>query len=188
LEVGAYLKMSETDLTDPGIQSDLQLFIQAARETAELFQKRDLVRKQWDLSMDYWPWFPQYEIQLRPHLVSVDLVKYQDSGGTFITMDPGSFIVNASRHPGIIAPLYNQEWPTFTPWPSSSILIRFTAGVSPDSIFWSDAGARVKVGMKYLISAWFTNRIPFEMGISAANEYPMTVTSCLSYGALPSVR
>jgi hypothetical protein len=49
-------------------------------------------------------------------------------------------------------------------------------------------GARVRIGMKLLMSSWFNNRLPFEKGASATAEYPYAVTSCLSYGALRRAR
>jgi hypothetical protein len=68
------------------------------------------------------------------------------------------------------------------------LLIRFSSGYAPGFAFWSDAGARVRIGMKRLISSWFNNRLPFEKGMDAAAEYPYAVTSRLSYGALRRAR
>ncbi len=151
--------------------------ISAAREQAEIAQGRDLVVKQWDLVLDYWPcsW-----IELRPKLISVDLVSYRDATGTETVLTAGTdFLVDATKQPGVLTPLYNAFWPTFTPGPTGSILIRFTAGIAADSVFWSDAGARVKLGMKQLILEWFSNRLPVG---AAAEELPYGISSCLSYG------
>lgn len=163
--------------------AQLGMFISAARETAEILQGRDLVRKQWDLTLDYWP---GGGVELRPRLFSVDLAQYRDSTGAVTPMvEDTHFVVDKARQPGVVMPPYNAYWPSFTPWPSGAILFRFTAGMGSDSIFWSDAGARVKVGMKLLISLWFTNRIPFGAKV---DEFPYAVTSCLSYGAVPRVK
>jgi len=96
--------------------------------------------------------------------------------------------VDTARHPGFVSPPYNKTWPTFATWPSSAILIRFTSGYAANSPFWSDAGARVKNGMKLLISNWYHNRLPFEKGMAATAEYPYAVTACLSYGSLVRAR
>jgi uncharacterized phiE125 gp8 family phage protein len=167
-------------------EEDLILeMISAARWQAEIAQNRELVRKQYDLSMDYWP---SYRIELRTPLVSVDLVRYQKSDGSFVTMAANTdYIVDLAKHPGIIAPTYNTTWPSFTPWPSSAILIRFTSGMASSDPFWSARGALIKKGMRLLISAWFNNRLPFEKGLDAMSEYPYAVTSCLNYGAVPRV-
>lgn len=185
-EVKSYLKVPMRSPADQGEDDTLGGLISAAREQAEIMQNRDLVRKQWDLSHDYWP---SYRIELRDPVISVDMIRYRDSDGNYTTLvEDTDYIVDKSKGPAILAPPYNDTWPTFTPWPSSSILIRFTSGYDVNSMFWSNAGARVKVGMKLLIAAWFNQRLPFEKGVSATQEYPYAVTSCLSYGALERAR
>lgn len=179
-EVLNYLRVAIPESNDAE-NNEILGFISAAREQAEILQGKDLVQKQWDLSYDYWP---SYRIMTRQPLVSVDLAQYKDSNGNVTAMAQNvDFIVDTSKGPGIIAPPYNKTWPTFTPWPSSSLLFRFTSGYSSTDPFWNDAGARIKIGMKLLISAWYNNRIPFEIGAAGAEEYPYAVTSCLSYGA-----
>jgi uncharacterized phiE125 gp8 family phage protein len=181
-----YLKIPPRSPADSFEDDELTTFISAAREQAEILQNRDLVRKQWDLHHDYWP---SYRIEMRDPLRSVDLVQYQDSNGDFTTLNENAdYIVDANKGPGVLAPPYNATWPTFTPWPSSSILIRFTSGYSGDDPFWNGAGARIKTGMLMLISAWYNNRLPFEKGADPTQEYPYAVTSCLSYGALIRAR
>lgn len=177
----------------PAIDTDdynlVSVFISGAREQAEIAQNKDLVVKQWDKTHDYWP---SYRIETRTPLVTVDLVQYRDSDGNITVMQPGTganqYAVDTSKQPGIITPPYNGVWPTFTPWPTSALLFRFTSGYQNCDPFWRDAGARIKVGMKLLISAWYNNRMPFEIGAAAAEEYPYAVTSCLSYGAAVRAR
>jgi uncharacterized phiE125 gp8 family phage protein len=160
----------------------IAMLIAAAREQAEILQGRDLVRKQWDLSYDYWP---AYRVELKSPTTSVDLVQYKDLSGETITMSANTdYVVDLFKQPAIITPPWNISWPSFTPWPSSAITIRFTCGYTNDSPFWSGPGARLKAGMLLLISSWYNNRIPFITGMKAANEYPFAVTACLTYGAL----
>jgi uncharacterized phiE125 gp8 family phage protein len=170
---------------DPEMNDDdylVTVLISAAREQAEILQGRDLVRKQYDLNYDYWP---QYRVALRAPTVSVDLVQYKDLSGNVTTMSEGTdYVVDLAKHPAIITPPWNISWPSFTPWPSSAITIRFTSGYDKESSFWYGPGARLKAGMMMLISSWYEKRLPFETGIGAANEYPFAVTSCLTYGAL----
>jgi uncharacterized phiE125 gp8 family phage protein len=183
-EIRDYLRLP--DLTSDDEDDSLLMMIVAAREQAEILQNRDLVQKQWDLHHDYWP---SYRIEMRTPLISTDLVQYTDSDGNDTAMvEDVDYIVDASKGPGILAPPYNGTWPTFTPWPSSSILIRFTSGYAATHPWWSGPGARVKIGMKLLISHWYSNRLPFEKGATDSTEYPYTVTSCLSYGALVRAR
>jgi uncharacterized phiE125 gp8 family phage protein len=185
-EVKLYLRLPDRSPTDQAEDDELTSLIVAAREQAEILQGRDLIRKQFDLSLDYWN---NYRIEVRDPLASVDLFQYMDSTGAVTVMTEDSdFIVDTSRHPGFVSPPYNKTWPTFPAWPSSAILIRFTSGYAPGSPFWSDAGARVKNGMKLLINNWYHNRLPFEKGMDAAAEYPYAVTACLSYGSLVRAR
>lgn len=184
--VKSFLKIPVRSPADSAEDTQLQMLITAAREQAEILQRRDLVRKQWDLSHDYWP---SYHIELRAPLVSVDLVQYKDATGLVTTMtEDTDYVVDTAKAPGAICPPYNKPWPMFTPWPTSAILIRLTSGFSATDSFWSNSGARVKNGMLLLISAWYYQRLPFEIGMGATQEYPYAVTSCLSYGAVPSVR
>lgn len=174
-DVQKYLNLPDSMVQAQGAQ--LLAFISAAREAAEILQGRDLVVKQWDLVFDYWP---GYLVELRPRLVSVDLAQYRDSTGAYTTLvENTDFVVDRTKQPGVVTPPYNRTWPTFSPWPTGAMLFRFTAGMAPNSIFWSDAGARVKIGMKLLISQWFSNRIPFGAKVE---EFPYAVTALLSYG------
>ncbi|HEV8189446.1 MAG TPA: hypothetical protein VGP83_16955 [Pyrinomonadaceae bacterium] len=185
-EIKSFLKVPQRSPTDPGEDAELTELISAAREQAEIAQNRDLVQKQYDLSLDYWP---SYRIELAAPLQSVDLVQYTDSSKVVHTMQADAdYIVDALKGPGILAPPYNGTWPTFTPWPSSAILIRFTSGYSSTDPFWQGPGARIKTGMKLLVSAWFNNRLPFERGASDSAEWPYAVTSCLSHGSLVRAR
>lgn len=181
-----YLKIPARFPTDPAEDDTLSIFISAAREQAEIMQGRDLVQKQWDLTFDFWP---SFRIKLRDPLVSVDLIQYKDYMGNLNELNEGTdFLVDITKHPGIITPPYNGTWPAFSLYPTSSILIRFTAGYASADPFWSGPGARIKNGMLLLISAWYNNRLPFEKGIGCTNEYPFAVTHCLTTGALERAR
>lgn len=185
-EVKSYLKVPERSPADQAEDDEIMSLIIGARVQAEILQGRDLVAKQWDLHHDYWP---PYCIELRAPLRSVDLVQYRDSNGdTTVMVENTDYVVDSSKQPGMLLPPYNGTWPTFTPWPSSAILIRFTSGYAADSPFWAGDGHLIRNGMKLLISAWYNQRLPFEIGANAANEYPFAVTSCLSYGSLKRAR
>ena len=128
-EVKSYLRLPDRSPADQAEDDELTSLIVAAREQAEILQGRDLIRKQFDLSLDYWN---NYRIELRDPLASVDLFQYKDSTGAVTVMaEDTDFIVDTSRHPGFVSPPYNKTWPTFATWPSSAILIRFTSGYAP---------------------------------------------------------
>ncbi|UWZ84647.1 head-tail connector protein [Occallatibacter riparius] len=178
-EVKTYLKLDDT-FTDDDTQ--LAVLISAAREQAEILQNRDLVRKQWDVSYDYWP---AYRIGLRAPCVSVDLVQYTDLAGNVTTMNvTADYFVDLKKEPAVVTPPWNRSWPAFTPAPSSAILVRFTSGYAANDPFWSGSGARIKMGMLMLIGSWYENRLPFTPGARADAELPFAVTSCLSFGQL----
>jgi uncharacterized phiE125 gp8 family phage protein len=182
-ETKAFLNLPERSPTDDAEDAMIEGFIIAAREQAEVMQNRDLVPKQYVLSLDYFP----AEIELRTPLVSVDLLRYRDSDGAWTNLTENTdYIVDLAR--GLVMPPYNVSWPSFTAWPTSAVEIQFTSGYTYDDIFWSDAGQRILVGMKHLIAHWFTGRLPFEMGVLAASEYPFTVSALLMTGAVPRAR
>ena len=182
-EIRSYLGLPSVQLFDGASDldqnSEIEAYIAAAREQAEILQGRDLVAKRYDLSIDYWPC---YEIELRDNVETVDLVQYKSYSGAETTLTENTdYVVDTAKHPAVILPPYGSIWPTFVPWPSSSVLVRFT--VTPPAIPYL-----VVQGMKLLISAWFNNKLPFEIGASAIQEYPFAVTNCLSAGSLTRIR
>lgn len=180
-QVKTYLNLPERSPADAGEDAMIEGFIAGAREQAEILQGgKDLVPKQYDLSLDAFP----FEVLMRKPLISVDLAKYKDSDGVEHTITEGTdFIVDLKR--ALARPLFAQSWPIFVQWPSSAVLFRFTSGYSATDAFWADAGARIKIGMLELISHWFSGRLPFELGSGQISEYPFTVTALLSSGANP---
>ena len=201
-DVKAFLNRQNVP-ADPAEDAMLEGFITAARALAETAQNRVLVPKQYDLTLDhFWDnsldrdnnrrhnWQGDYvvvnEIQLRSPLISVDLVRYRDNLGGYTVLTPDvDYIADTAR--ALVMPPFNQSWPSFTPWPSSAVLVRFTSGMTADDVFWSEAGTVVMNGMKYLISEWFNGRLPFEPAASI-QEYPYTVTMLLGHGAIPRVK
>ncbi len=160
--------------TDSTRDFDLATCVTAAREVAELRQGRDLVRKQYDLHMD---WIP-CRIETRDNLSSVDLFTYRQSDGQTITMVQNTdFIVDTVQN--LVLPPYGVSFPSFTPWPSSAVLLRYTvAPPTPDQ--------QVLMGMRFLISMWFNNRIPVSDMDSSIEQYPFCL-ALLDHGRVESV-
>lgn len=173
-EIKKYLNLPERSPADTDEDALLSSLIAAAREEAEREQGRDLCVKQYDLTLDYFPCV----IETRDRLVSVDLVQYTDSTGTETELLADvDYIVDAAKHPGLVMPPYGQTWPSFTPWPSSAVLVRFTAGIAPDDAWWSGHGDLVKTGMKMLVKAWF-----FAEPMNDITRF--AIYNCLRHGAL----
>ena len=177
-EVKAYLKVPQRSPSDPVEDDFLLSLISAARAYAENAQGRDLVRKQYDLVFDYWM---SYRIELPPvPLVSVDLVQYTDNNGVTATLAEGTdYIVDTEKQPGCLLPAYNTTYPSFTPKPSSAILVRFSSGYDPCDPWWAGDGQVVKEGMRYMISQWYNVRLPASQAVS---EWPLTARDALSFG------
>ena len=186
-EVKSYLKLpGSRNPMDPLEDQEISDFISAARVEAEVCQGRDLVRKQWDMSIDYWM---HAVIRLRTPLITVDAFTIKDSYGTVTALAEGvDYIVATTKTPGVIAPPFNRTWRNFTPWPLGAISIRFTSGLASDSVWWQGDGATVKAGMRRLISDWYNNRLPFENTRLPNTEIPFGVTSALSCGAIRNIR
>lgn len=166
-----FVKFIESSPADQAEELLLETLITAARETAEIMQGRDLVEKQWDLTIDA---FMAQEITLREHLKTVDLVTYKDSAGATVTMAEGTdFIVDLVR--GMIMPPYNETWPTFDPWPSSAITIRFTC--APPSI-----PSHIMTGMQMLIAHWYEHREAVNIG-NITTELPWGASVLLNLGS-----
>ena len=154
-------------------------YIAAARETAEFLQGRDLVPKRWDLFMDG---FCYGAIELRHPLRTVESIQYTDSAcATTVLTEDTDYVKDIPA--GLVMPVYGGTWPSFTPYPSGAVRVRFTSGYSATHPFWSHAGARIKQGMAMLITGWYWHRIPFVPGESQIAELPFGVTKLLSFGA-----
>lgn len=192
-EVKTYLKVPLLRSPVDSYEDDeINALIAAARTEAENLQGRDLVRKQWDYSLDYWmntEGSASSSIKLRAPLISVDLVQVKDSKGALtVLQEDVNYVVDKSKQPGLIVPPYNQTWFNFTPWPSSAILVRYTSGMANDAVWWDGNGAVVKTGMRRLIADWYFRRLPFDPARPGAIELPFGVTAALGQGAVRFVR
>jgi hypothetical protein len=199
-EIKNYLNIIETSPADTTQDDLLTSLIIAAREVAETAQNKDLIQKQWDMTMDLLIGYDAiagaayplrfnsvynfgvgYELELRFPLQSVELFQYTDKDGNITTLSETSdYIVD--KHRSWVVPPYNHIWPFFVPYPSSSVLIRYTSGYPLTHPFWANEGHRIKQGMRLLISAWFNGRLPWEPG-STAHELPFAVTALLGSGS-----
>lgn len=151
-----WCNVPDADTTQDTLISAL---ISAARDVAELRQGRDLVTKQWDLTEDYIPCM----VKCRENLSSVELFQYTDSEGNETPLVEGTdFIVDTNK--SILLPPYNASWPSFTPYPSSAVLVRYT--VTPPAV-----DEQVLMGMRFLISQWFVNRVPAEIARGTLQQY-----------------
>ena len=172
-EAKDFLRVPTLSPTDSAQDASIEALISAGREIAEGYQNRDLVAKQWDLTLYDFRW---NVIGLRHPLASVDLVRYKDSDGTSTDLTEGTdYIVDTVN--ATIQPAYGESWPSFTPWPSGAVTIRFST--SPQ--FTHET---INAGILLLVSDWYYNRLP--RGLSG-DEIPMQIRVLLSYGAIPRI-
>jgi hypothetical protein len=206
VEAKNYLTLIDTSPADTTQDDLIGSLITAAREIAEIHQGKDLIQKQWDLNLDLLLGYDAiagaaypmrfnsvynfgigYELELRHPLQSVDLLAYKDRDGNTTTLVEGNsadYVVDTNR--ALVLPPWGKLWPFYTPYPSSSVLVRFTSGYAPTHPFWSNEGQRLIQGMRLLISAWFNGRLPWEPG-GISQEMPFAVTALFGYGARPRV-
>lgn len=160
-EVKEQLEIPDTDTTRDLL---ISAYIIAAREVAEECQQRDLVSKQWDMWLSGWP----YYIDLREGVVSIDTFRYRREDGDYVSMTATTDYIFDSAL-GRLVPPVNGLWPTATLWPISAIEITFTVTAQAVS-------EKLKRGMLFLITMWYQNRIPAELGASEVQQYPFMLS------------
>lgn len=170
-----YLRVNQTAEDDL-----IESMIVAARSVAEIERGEDIVVKQWDYALDA---FLAPEIQLRHPLQSVDLVRYTNADGVEATLtETTDYVVDLAR--AVLMPVPGGAWPSFDPWPSSAVLIRYTSGYPATDSFWADAGNMIVQGMLMLITLWYDERLPVS---APQHELPYTVTALFGYGSRKAV-
>ena len=104
----------------------LTQFLVAARQWVENETRRGLMRQRLRLLIDTW----QDEVTLPVSgVISVDAVKYYDTGNTLRTLDPSAYDVDLASRPPRIAPAFGVVWPI--PYPRyNAVRIEFTTGAA----------------------------------------------------------
>ena len=136
----------------------LEGWIQTAREHVETITRRQLLTATWDLSLDE---FPDKDFIVLPFgnlqdVAPTQYVKYKDSDETVTTMTVNTDYIWETNGDGfgrIVLP-YGDSWPSFTPWPSNPISIRFVCG-------WTSAAlvpSKIKSAIKLICGDLYENR------------------------------
>lgn len=86
-----------------------------------------------------------------PPLLSVVEIGFTDSTGQETILSSSDYVVDADCEPGRVLPAYGTTWPVFTPYPATSVRIRFVAGNAaiPEPIHQA---------LLLLIGHWYENR------------------------------
>lgn len=169
IEAKNHLRVDEILTEDDMLITSL---ITVAREWCENFTRRALGAQVLELVLDDFPYKDYIEIP-RPPLQSVESIKYKDSDGQEFLFSSADYAVNTDSEPGIIAKGYWNEWPTFVPYPSGAVRIRYTAGYTVENIPKS-----IKQAMLLLIGHLYEHReaVSTERHIE---EVPFAVKSLL---------
>ena len=166
-EVKAHLRV-DSILDDTLITS----LITVAREYIENFTKRALATQTLELILDSFPNAEYIDLPLSP-LQSVTSVKYKDSSGNETTLGSSGYIVNTDFLPGKIILAYGCSWPTFTPYPTGAIRIKYVAGHETNN----PVPISIKQAMLLLIGHLYENREA--TNIKELKEVPFAVNALL---------
>lgn len=113
------------DVTDE--DSYLPSLITAAREYCENWTGRTIGTKTLEGILDDFPDCDYIDLFDSP-VQSLTSIKYIDSDGDETTWDSSYYVSNLDVIPEKIYPAYGQTWPSFTPYPSGAVRIRYQAG------------------------------------------------------------
>lgn len=113
------------DVTDE--DSYLPSLITAAREYCEMYIGRTIGTKVLEGILDDFPCKNYIDLYDSP-VQSLTSIKYTDSNETETTWNSDYYITNLDIIPEKIYPAYGQSWPSFTPYPSGAVRIRYQAG------------------------------------------------------------
>lgn len=144
--------------------------ITAAREHCEVFLRRAIVPQTWEMTFDS---FPERIRLPRPPLQRVDSIIYRDETGTENRLDPTDYIVDTDEEPGVVLPAPGKNWPSFIPYPTNAVRVRFMAGYPPDEV-----PGKIKQAIKILVGTWYENREAYVVG-ARVSQVPFAVEALL---------
>ena len=151
-EFGTSILVNAATTAEDDLLTDI---IQAAREHVEDITRRALLTQTWDLYLDAFP--AEHFIKIPfGNLVSVTHLKYTDSDGDETTMTVSTDYIVETNGEGIgrIVLPYGVSWPTFTPYSSNPIVIRFVCG-------WTTAAlvpSKIRSAILLIASDLYENR------------------------------
>jgi uncharacterized phiE125 gp8 family phage protein len=179
--------------------SYVQSLIRAVRLNLEHRTGRAFTKQTLEIALDFWPgWTDNWttgsqavELPRAWPLISVDAVSYKQADGTVNTMDPADYVVDLDSLPGRVSPKYGSAWPSFIPYPSSAIRIRYTCGYvvdgSPEVPFPDDD---IVHAMRLLVAHFFEHREAVIIGEQAtiqSFQMELAVASLMVNHEMPNV-
>ncbi len=125
--------------------------IKSVRQMVEEHTRRALLSQTWDYYFDSFPAANNFKIPFG-NLQSVTHIKYTNSAGTPTTMTVSTdYLVETNgENIGRIVLPFGVSWPSFTPYPSKPIVVRFVAGWTTAALLPEKIRQAVKLGCEDL--------------------------------------
>lgn len=148
--------------------SDLEAYLKAATDQAQVILRRQLCAATYVLKLDSFcdrNYSDGWMIELPlPPLVSVTSITYIDSAGATQTLATDRYIVGISTEPGRITPAVNYTWPETQSGRMESVSITYVAGYGTAAqVPWG-----IKVAIMQMAATWFENREAVAIGTTVA--------------------
>ncbi len=166
----------------------LTSLIKSACEYCERLCGKTWNEKTWEYAIDDFPVTDSIVLPMATPLVEIVSIKYTDSSGVETTLAASQYIKDDFSEPGRVVLGYGLTWPSFTPYPTNAVRVRYRAGIadtSPDS----PMPEYRKVAVLALVAHWWQN--PEASATSVAGQ-PLSqamvaaITSTLANDMLPN--
>lgn len=102
-------------------------------------------------AMNWWANAQAIRIPQAP-LQTVSSIQYAPSGGgSYITLDPSTYIVDTNSNPAVVVPVVNYYWPACYAT-KNAVKISFTSG------YGDNCPEPIKVAVRLMVCDWYENR------------------------------
>jgi len=169
----AKLHLRVTIDTDNTLISNL---ITVARQYCEAVTNRALASATYELTLDGFP--DRIVLPMSP-VESVTSIKYTDSDSIETTLAATEYILYTSE-PATIIPAYGVSFPSFTPYPTGAVKVRFVAGYKTTG---TDASLLIPEAIKQaillIVGHFYENRQEYVVGTNIA-KIPLAAESLLT--------
>ena len=123
---------AQLGIADTAQDAVLNRRIVEAREYAESFMRRAIVKQTWDWGMTAWPASSILDVPLGS-LQSVDSITYWDAAGVLQILASTDYQVDTSSLVGRIMPESGKSWPDLRTEKFNPAIVRFSAGYAPSA-------------------------------------------------------
>jgi len=178
--------------TDESRRGYVELLGKAARQYLEHRTCRAFIEQTLEWTLDYWPDSGVIELPRATPLQSITSFTYKDSAGLITALDLANYIIDYEGTPGYITHAVGSFWPTYTPYPLSSIRVRYVAGhvglgASPEVPYPDED---IKHAIRFLVAHFFENReavVVGENGTIESKQMELAVSFLMANHELPNI-